>query len=227
MDDNDGFILVSGKKLPKKQSNYQQTHQCRRSPIFEERTLSPAKDDINTNKKSILCKNMIQTGKCPYGNLCNFAHNLEEQRVNPERKRIYGLIKNNASLHNLNLVNRQIDFKVFANLTQACPDCVEKKCLGGYNCKRGAFSEEYVICYDDFYYGNCKKMQCSKKHLTLREFVPYYIQVEREYGTKYRNISEIPPQKHENDITEQDSDISLDDKSDEMSDDEYILILHP
>lgn len=61
-------------------------------------------------------------------------------------------------------------------LTKVCYNCSNHKCLGGYNCKKGAISTEYVICYEDLTIGRCSNPCCTKKHLSQRGLTPFKIQ---------------------------------------------------
>jgi len=130
--------------------------------------------DINTKKK-ILCYNMIQYKQCRYGNNCTYAHSLLEQQVNKSRKYMIELIIGNTNLEKLNLLNDNY-LDTLTIFTKLCQQCVNKKCLGGYNCKYGACDVSCCICYEDFIYGNCQKIKCNFIHLTDRGLVPYTVQ---------------------------------------------------
>lgn len=63
MESNDGYVTVTKHKLIKKQSND--------SENFTKRFHQDKPQISDDLKKRILCKNMITTGKCPYGSSCD------------------------------------------------------------------------------------------------------------------------------------------------------------
>jgi len=137
--------------------------------------------DCNKNiiRKRILCTNMSTTGDCHYGNNCVYAHSLEEQKIDPIRNKVYNIINSDAKLDDIDLMRDKELYNECLKLTQICPKCEKKICLGGYNCKNGAISREHVICYSDLRFGKCKdriSSNCTKKHLTDRGLVHYELQ---------------------------------------------------
>lgn len=128
--------------------------------------------------KKILCGNMLKYGECDYGDECYYAHNLDEQYIEPNRKRIINIIKGEFLLDSINLLNKNT-FDNLSFYTKLCNDCIDKKCLGGYNCKYGACDIKLCICYKDFFYGKCSKIVCNYVHLTHRKMVPYMTQIKR------------------------------------------------
>lgn len=138
----------------------------------------------NRNIKKVLCQNMITTGICSYGNKCDFAHRLEEQNIDDNRKDAYGILFCNSDLSNINLHQEYSLYKSLLGLTKLCE---KYKCTGGYNCKWGVCEKKYQICIKDLNYGNCIG-KCEFVHLTKRGLVPFYY---------------IPPQKQQVQTQEQ------------------------
>jgi hypothetical protein len=126
------------------------------------------------NTKKILCYNIICGKKCNYGNKCLYAHNLNEQNVDSLRETAYNILKNDKqNLSDINLIENNKLYETLCHLTKVCTLCEKKTCSGGYNCRNGAISKEFKICYDDLVYGNCKYTKCNYIHLTERGLVPY------------------------------------------------------
>src|SRR6185312_14088891 len=84
------------------------------------------------NMKKILCRNMIIHGNCNYSNKCMYAHNLNEQNIDNNRKIAYDLLNNNTPLNNIDLRTNDILYNAFVGLTEVCGNCVKNKCTGGY-----------------------------------------------------------------------------------------------
>lgn len=127
-------------------------------------------------KKKMLCINIIKNGSCPYGYRCLYAHNLDEQSVDPLKKKAYDIIKScgDPNSHNANIDLSEDDdlAKTFLIYTKVCAECKNKKCTGGYNCKFGTISNEYQLCYNDLMYGSCNNLDCKKKHITKKGILP-------------------------------------------------------
>lgn len=181
MEDNDGFQIVSGKKQNKKPSTdkikivattKKQISEIQHSTIFQ--TEHPKVKNII--KKRIMCNNMIIYGSCPYGCDCVYAHSLNEQKLDPMRKKAYDIILSTTKLDNIDLIHDKELYIALMQLTRICFGCENGTCLGGYNCKNGAINTKLTICYNDFYYGKCVVTQCYKQHLTKRGMVPFKLQ---------------------------------------------------
>jgi len=134
--------------------------------------------------KKILCYNILNNKKCNYGNKCLYAHGLAEQKIEPLRHKVYTIIKNTDNLNNINLINDNNLFDTILQLTKVCTMCNKNICSGGYNCKNGAISNKYKICYDDLIFGNCKRVTCGSVHLTKKGLIPYNVQ-------KFKNTKKI------------------------------------
>lgn len=281
--DKDGFILVSGKKqvkkvqlpttkksLPKKSpSSLPQGPQGPPGPpvsLKEQPTIvkqlnnnlsteitTLVKQPVNDGYKRILCHNMFTFGICPYNNGCVYAHSLEEQRIDPMRKKVMNIIIPSNSLPNnledLNLIYDKDLYNAFQQLTRLCYGCQNNKCLGGYNCKNGASELKYVVCYNDLTFGQCTNNDCKKCHLTKRGLKPYKLQnmIYNGYSEKNKTdyvttlvnnvVNTNPPieltqetiqQYCPNNISDDDDSIySLSESDVEEVDDDYILTLIP
>jgi len=164
--------------------------------------------DKNENIKKIFCKNIINEGKCRYGNMCLYAHNLEEQQVDDKRQRALDILHGNDDLSDIDLQYDKDLYREFRVLTKICDKCIIRKCEGGYNCRHGSCLEENIICYNDLHYGQCKTENCTHIHLSTRGLKPYYKNVKRdihssfvtgtkitdEYFVNLTKISDIPSQ---------------------------------
>ncbi len=125
------------------------------------------------NNKKILCFNMLNYGKCNYGNKCDYAHSLSDQKIEPLRHKAYTIIKSAENLKNIDLIADKKLYETLLQLTKMCSLCNRNLCPGGYNCRNGAINIKSKICYDDFMYGNCKRPNCLAVHLTKKGLVPY------------------------------------------------------
>lgn len=128
--------------------------------------------EVNNNKK-ILCFNMLNYGKCNYGNKCDYAHSLAEQKIEPLRHKAYTIIKCADNLKNIDLITDKKLYETLLQLTKMCTLCNKNLCPGGYNCRNGAINMKSKICYDDFTFGNCKRINCLAVHLTKKGLIPY------------------------------------------------------
>lgn len=175
---SDGFKLVESKKHTKKNHN---------------KITNKINKLCDSNKKRILCQNMLLTGSCPYGHECVYAHSLSEQNVDPIRKTVYDLLISNTNLEQIDLVNNIELQRTLFQFTNYCSGCEKKTCLGGYNCKNGVVSKKYVICRDDLNFGSCCEPNCDKLHLTKRGLIPYKVQLLKLSECKIQNTTIIDP----------------------------------
>jgi len=131
----------------------------------------------NKNVNKILCLNMITHGTCGYGNKCLYAHDLSEQNMDAVRKKAYDIVLGNNDLSHIDLQKDLGLYKALLELTTICEQCDENKCIGGYNCKKGACSKKYHICIKDLNYGNCVG-NCGCVHLSnrgLKHFITTFV----------------------------------------------------
>lgn len=225
--DSDGFILVPKRKPKNTKSVKIEQPEIPNYP----------------NQKKVLCTKMIKNGQCQYGMKCTFAHSLEEQNVEPLRKKAYTIIKGSALLDDIDLYHDRELFNILRRLTRTCFRCVNKQCTGGYNCNNGAIDEKHTICFDDLMRGKCNRMitKCNKVHLTERNLIPYHSQLliynsDLSANTEYKKImtNNIPKVMDIHDIIKpckQPDNDSIDSLSDDTksvdSCQEYILTLKP
>lgn len=125
-------------------------------------------------KKRILCYNMIYHGVCKYGDKCMYAHSLEDQNVNKNRKEIYNILKSDIDLSNIDLRENNELYKAMLEMTKFCKNCNNNLCKGGYNCKSGVYDKKFCICINDLNYGLCNNPTCNFIHLSKRGLKPYY-----------------------------------------------------
>lgn len=133
----------------------------------------------NKNVKKLLCNNIVCGNKCAYKNRCMFAHDLNEQQIENNRKLTIDMITKIDDLSLLDIYNKKDIFTEMLTLTKECKNCLNNKCTGGYNCKYGACVQKIKICYDDLIYGKCLNKineqfycQCGI-HLTEKKLIPY------------------------------------------------------
>lgn len=127
----------------------------------------------NQNLKKILCHNMITSNICSYGNKCLYAHSLDEQRIDTDKKLAYELMFTSNDLSHIDLQKDIALYRSLLRLTKMCENCDNKKCTGGYNCKFGACAKKYHICIKDLNNGDCNG-NCDCVHLTKRGMKPLY-----------------------------------------------------
>lgn len=130
-------------------------------------------------RKKMLCINMIKNNSCPYNYKCMYAHNLDEQLVDPLKKKAYDIIKS-VDKHNIDLSQDDELARIFMIYTKVCNECKNNKCTGGYNCKYGVVHDDYQVCYNDFMYGSCYNTGCKKIHLTKKGLLPVTKQREKQ-----------------------------------------------
>lgn len=141
-------------------------------------------DSIKHKEKKVLCIKIVHGNVCQYGDKCMYAHSLAEQKIDPMRHKVYTILKNKHDLTNLDIINDTKLFNTMMSLTKVCIQCTKRMCPGGYNCRHGAISQKYRICYDDLIFGNCKRNFCNSVHLTDRGLVPYTEQ-KKKYVKSY------------------------------------------
>lgn len=134
------------------------------------------------NYKKILCCNILNEKKCSYGDKCLFAHNLNEQIIDDNKKKIINMIKYEEDLSYLNICQDNDFYRELLIFTNECKKCIDKKCSGGYNCKNGVLTDELKICKKDLITGRCcnetKNKYCINGiHLTEKNLIPYNLQL--------------------------------------------------
>jgi hypothetical protein len=179
-------------------------------------------ENENENLKKILCHNIIYNGNCKYGNKCMYAHDLENQNINDNRKIVYDIIKGDNDLSLINLKENKDLYKSLIELTRYCKNCNKNLCIGGYNCKSGSYSIKYCICITDLNYGNCQNQNCSFIHLSKRGLKSYYNNIfikksddniTLQSDDKCLDFNDILSLKYEKKSDDSDSELSIIDSS--------------
>lgn len=133
----------------------------------------------SSNRKRLLCKNIITNKYCKFNESCLYAHSLETQTIDPIRKQAYDIITNPQ--HNtIVLTDNLALYKSLKVLTKVCQKCVEGVCTGGYNCKYGACKRSLVVCKVDLDYGDCDE-ECGLIHVTQNNVKPFYTKFNQSY----------------------------------------------
>jgi hypothetical protein len=134
-------------------------------------------------------------GNCSYGDVCVYAHSINEQILDPARKKAYDMIIKERKLYDINLLKDEELFKTFKQLCYVCENCVEHKCSGGYNCRNGVFHSKYRICLKDLVDGNCPSRRtigyCEFIHLTDRGLLSYREQKEAAEQVKVSKTTDV------------------------------------
>jgi len=158
---------------------------------------------IHSNRKRLICYSTINNENCSYGDNCTYAHSLEEQVIDHDKKYIYQIVldKNLMNFYDVNNPKTDEIYKYLLFLTRMCDVCIQKKCTGGYNCKYGVSHPFLKLCKNDLLMGECRnriveippekfiidKIKSDEveipdtyygclngHHLTNRNLVPYY-----------------------------------------------------
>lgn len=167
------------------------------------------------NKNRLLCYHMLSNKQCKYGKLCTYAHKLEDQILDENKQILLDIYKKN-NLKNIPINNSEVKITLL-QMTSLCPNCILHQCSGGYNCKKGAFTYDMLICYDDLMYGNCnnniydnkfkiynsieinKKRCCNGIHLTYYNMAPLYktnnnYDIDSDIDDNFDTLSDISSQ---------------------------------
>jgi hypothetical protein len=130
---------------------------------------------LNNKKKNNICRNILETGTCKYGNNCHYAHSVNEQNLSDIRLSVYKLIKS-KNLAKIDPIKDKHICNELTILSHLCDNCIKHNCTGGLNCKNGAYSKEYLICDKDLMFGKCiahATKSCDKIHLTDYGLIPF------------------------------------------------------
>ncbi len=165
------------------------------------------------NEKRLICYSKINGEQCNYGNNCTYAHSLDEQVIDSDKKYIYQIILDVDLMNFYSLTNPKTEhiYKQLLLMTYVCENCLHKKCTGGYNCRNGVNSSSLKLCKNDLLTGEClnkiieinvdnqiiskiksDNFNCAEKylgcinghHLTNRNLVPYYKYVHFKENSK-------------------------------------------
>jgi len=174
----------------------------------------------HSNEKRLICFSTINNEKCNYGSNCTYAHSLDEQIIDEEKKFIYQIVLDQNLMNFFSIINPKTDdiYKHLLFLTHICDNCNNKTCTGGYNCRNGVCNINLKICKNDLLTGEClnklvdifvdesiiKKFQtngfirCNTyegcingHHLTTRNLVPYYKFVHQKENSKKNKYQSV------------------------------------
>lgn len=149
-------------------------------PINPDKMFKPIQADMGKDKtkknseKTMLCLSTMDSKPCRYGSTCIYAHSLKTQIIKEDRREAYKIITSKNNLKDVKLEKDGSLYKSLLELTQKCLDCFKRRCVGGYNCKKGACNLETYVCEVDLLSGMCTG--CKGVHLTERGLEPYLSQ---------------------------------------------------
>lgn len=173
------------------------------------------------NQKRLICFSILSNEQCNYGLNCTYAHNLEEQVIDPDKKFIYQIVLDEQLMNFFSPTNPKTDdiYKHLLFITRICDKCCLNKCTGGFNCRHGINDLSLKLCKNDLLTGQCLNKQCeitinpmilnkiddvrhptkyigcmNGHHLTTRDLIPYYkyiFQKENTKKNKYQSIRYI------------------------------------
>ncbi|AGF85342.1 hypothetical protein QJ854_gp440 [Moumouvirus goulette] len=172
------------------------------------------------NEKRLLCFSINNNEKCIYNSNCTYAHSLEEQLIDEDKKYLYKMVLD-ENLMNFSLINepkKEEIYKRLFYLTHLCDQCKIKKCTGGFNCRNGVCNIGLKICKNDLLTGECinkitdikiddfvlKKLGdvnfkfadlyqgcINGHHLSLRGLIPYYKYIHQKENSKKNKYQSV------------------------------------
>lgn len=157
----------------------------------------------NGNERRLICFSTINNENCNYGPNCTYAHSLEDQVIDEERKFIYQIMLDKKLMNFMSDDSYKTDeiYKQLLFMTHICENCVNQKCTGRYNCRNGTCTPYLKLCKNDLLTGECLnkiidinvdqsligklnnrnfevtdpyKGCINGHHLSLRGLIPYY-----------------------------------------------------
>lgn len=172
------------------------------------------------NEKRLICFSIINNEKCNYGSNCTYAHSLDEQIIDDEKKIIYQIILDKNLMNFFSMTNPKTDeiYKNLLFLTHICNNCDNNRCTGGYNCRNGVCHMSLKLCKNDLLTGECLNKvtdisinksiinklnehfinECgvykgciNGHHLTTRNLLPYYKYVHRKENSKKNKYQSV------------------------------------
>jgi len=172
------------------------------------------------NEKKLICFSTINNENCGYGTNCTYAHSLEQQIIDEDRKFLYQIILDKNLMNFFSMTNPKTEelYKQLLFLTHICSNCMNGKCTGGYNCRNGANNGSLKICKNDLLTGEClnklidinvdpsilekintgtfEQMPCysgclNGHHLTQRNLMPYYKYVHQKESSKKNQYQSV------------------------------------
>lgn len=112
-------------------------------------------ETYQVRQKRLLCRSILNNGPCKYGAKCTYAHSYTEQIIDADKLELYQTI---LDKNLLNIQENPEKCKIYASLLKmgtVCPNCINNKCTGGYNCRDGSFDKMLKLCKNDLYTGAC------------------------------------------------------------------------
>jgi len=111
----------------------------------------------HSNEKRLICFSIINDEKCDYDKCCTYAHSLEEQMIDSDKKFIYQILLDKNLMNFYSLSNPKTDdlYQQLLFMTHLCKNCNNSKCTGGYNCRHGVNTASLKICRNDLLTGQC------------------------------------------------------------------------
>lgn len=109
------------------------------------------------NEKRLICFSILNNETCGYGSNCTYAHSIDEQIIDLDKRFIYQIVLDKNLMNFFSLTNPKTD-EIYKNLlfiSHICENCSNKKCTGGYNCRNGVSNSSLKICKNDLLTGEC------------------------------------------------------------------------
>lgn len=174
----------------------------------------------HSNEKRLICFSIINNEKCNYGSNCTYAHSLDEQVIDEDKKFIYQVVFDEKLMNFFSMTNPKTDeiYKQLLFLTHICDNCANNKCTGGYNCRNGVNNPSIKLCKNDLLTGEClnkiinisvnesiiKKLRADNfepcenykgcingHHLTDRSLIPYYKYIHQKENSKKNKYQSV------------------------------------
>lgn len=172
------------------------------------------------NEKRLICFSTINNELCNYGSNCTYAHSLEEQKIDEDKKFVCQVILDKNLMKFFSMTNPKTDeiYKHLLFVTHLCENCTNKKCTGGYNCRNGINNASLKLCKNDLLTGECLNKiidipvdqkilnkflgdnfeSCdiyrgciNGHHLTQRNLIPYYKYIHQKENSKKNKYQSV------------------------------------
>lgn len=105
------------------------------------------------NGKKLMCRSMTAHKYCSRMHDCSYAHNLEEQQLDPAKLLAIQLMLDRNHEYPIDQIDRI--YPEFLSMSRLCEGCHNHDCTGGYNCRNGACHQELLVCCDDIVNKSC------------------------------------------------------------------------
>lgn len=170
---------------------------------------------MHNNHKRLICYSTINNLDCNYGSNCTYAHSIDEQVIDDDKKFIYRIILDEKMMDFFSITNPKTEeiYKSLLFMSNVCGSCLASKCTGGFNCRHGVCFACLKLCKNDLLTGECCNPQreimvkssitsklegdgfqiCEKyfgcqngHHTSNRNLMPYYKYIHQRESTKIR-----------------------------------------